>query len=83
MLLNLLTLGACFSLGALIFAIKLGGRERVQSSAALFITMLAMLLYVLYPEFGVLFGVIAIVSALVYAVTSLRGRKARPADDDH
>lgn len=83
MLLNLLTLGACFSLGALLFAIKIGERRRIQSTATLFVAMLALMLYAMYPQYEAVLGGIAIASAVVYAVIALRGRSADQDDKNN
>jgi len=51
MLVNLLTVGACFALGAFVFSLKLGNRRRSISAFALFVAMLSLMLYALYPQF--------------------------------
>lgn len=72
MLLILLTIGAACALGAFFISLRLGDRGRMQRSGAVFVAMLALLLSQLYPHWGLLFGIIAIIAALAYAIPALR-----------
>ncbi|HET7315348.1 hypothetical protein, partial [Salinisphaera sp.] len=71
MLLDLLTLGAAFALGAFLISLRLGERGRIQRSGALFVAMLALLLAQLYPQIELVFGAIAIAAALAYAIPAV------------
>lgn len=82
MLLDLLTLGAAFALGAFLISLRLGERGRIQRSGALFAAMLALLLAQLYPQIELVFGAIAIAAALAYAIPAVRHLRAQRRDRD-
>lgn len=77
MLTTLLTIGSCLALGAFIFSLKLNSRRRSISAFALFVAMLSLLLYSLYPGYERVLGTLAIVAAGVYAVLAIKERNAR------
>lgn len=78
MLSTLLTIGSGCALGAFVFSLKLEDRRRSRSTFALFVAMLLLLLYSLYPAYGWLLAGPAIVAAGVYAFLALK----QPAIDD-
>lgn len=70
----LLTIGSCCALGAFVFSLKLGNRNRSISTFALFAAMVLLLLYSLYPGYQIVLGPLAIVAAGVYAVLAIKDR---------
>lgn len=82
MLLNLLTVGAACALGAFLISLRMGNRDRIRQSGALFVAMLGLLLARLYPAWEILFSAIAIGAALAYAVPTVRDLLAGRTDDD-
>tara|TARA_B100000925_G_scaffold193203_1_gene146198 strand:- start:276 stop:521 length:246 start_codon:yes stop_codon:yes gene_type:complete len=72
MLLNLLTAGAACALGALLIALRLGEKGRIQRAGALFVAMLSLMLAVLWPDAELLFGSVGIVAAIAYAIPAVR-----------
>lgn len=70
-LLNLSTVGACFAFAALLNRIRHGDRHGIQLMALVFLTMLSTMLGQLFSDLSLAFGVLAIVSAVSYAVPAL------------
>lgn len=83
MLPALLTAGAACALGAFLISLRLGERGRMQRSGALFIAMLGLLLAELYPRWWGVFGAIALVAALAYAIPAVREALSKRDDDSH
>ncbi|WP_423820741.1 hypothetical protein V5738_10410 [Salinisphaera sp. SPP-AMP-43] len=84
MLLNLLTIGSACAMGAFLISLRMGHRDRIRQSGALFVAMLGLLLARLYPAWEWLFSAIAIGAALAYAVPTVRDLLAGRTDhNDH
>lgn len=79
----LLSAGSACALVAFFICLHLKDGDRMKQSAALFATMLGLLLAQVFPEMGLVFGVLAILAAVIYAFLAFRSmRRDKKSSDD-